>query len=490
MAVIKRRSMLGGALGGAAAAIIPFETWLATEAQAAGPVMTRFNVASPQGRAMLAKYRTAVQTMMASPASNSCSWQFQWYTHFVKGSTTKAAEIAAIYPAGSSPVEKALAQAMWNTCQAHSGGQDENMFLPWHRMFVYYLESIVRKALNDPTFTLPYWNYSAATTRAMPAAFRVVGSPLFRATRNAGPNAGVGISAGSVALTSLAQTTYGPSGAAQGFNAALDFGLHGNVHVWIGNAQGMGQVPWAANDPIFWMHHCNIDRLWASWNKAGRANPGGAWLNQTFTFADANCRQVIGKVGNVDQISKLNYTYDQFEPVPGAIAARAAPLGFAPTLHLQSSDTATAAAVTLGATATRVVMKRAAAPAPNAAGFTAVGANLGAAKSVLLALDNVSTDLQPDVLYDVYLDLPADTAPNPDGPNYVGTINFFSASHPNADHGPEPLKRNFNLDVSQVVRELATAGKLTDTPTVSIVPNGTPNAAAKPIIGGIRIVEQ
>ena len=76
MAVIKRRSMLGGALGGAAAAIIPFETWLATEAQAAGPVMTRFNVASPQGRAMLAKYRTAVQTMMASPASNSCSWQF------------------------------------------------------------------------------------------------------------------------------------------------------------------------------------------------------------------------------------------------------------------------------------------------------------------------------------------------------------------------------------------------------------------------------
>ena len=52
------------------------------------------------------------------------------------------------------------------------------------------------------------------------------------------------------------------------------------------------------------------------------------------------------------------------------------------------------------------------------------------------------------------------------------------------------MKRNFNLDVSQVVRELATAGKLTDTPTVSIVPNGTPNAAAKPIIGGIRIVEQ
>jgi tyrosinase len=487
MIVIKRRSMIGGALGSAALSIVPFETWFATEAQAAGPVMTRYDVASPQGQAMLTKYRTAVQMMMAAPPSSPCSWQFQWYTHFVKGSTTKAAEIAAIYPGGAPPADKALAQAMWNTCQAHSGGQDENMFLPWHRMFVYYFESIVRKVLNDPSFTLPYWNYSATATRAMPAAFRVVGSPLYRATRNPGPNAGASIPAGSVALPGpLAQTTYGPSGAAQGFNATLDFGLHGNVHVWVGNSQGMGSVPWAANDPIFWMHHCNIDRLWASWNKAGRPNPGGAWLNQTFIFADARCRQVIAKVGNVDQIAKLNYTYDRFEPVPGAVVTSAARTAMAPVLHLQAA----AGAIALGSGPVRVTMQRPTAAPPNVRAFAAASSALGPSKSVLLVLDNVTTDLQPDVLYDVYLDLPADTAPNPDEPNYAATINFFSASHPHAEHGPEPLRRSFSLDVSHVVRDLATTGKLTDTPTVTIVPSGTPNAAAKPVIGGVRIVEQ
>ncbi|HKO08858.1 MAG TPA: tyrosinase family protein, partial [Alphaproteobacteria bacterium] len=62
----------------------------------------------------------------------------------------------------------------------------------------------------------------------------------------------------------------------QGFCATLDFGLHGNVHVWVGNNQGMASVPWAANDPIFWMHHCNIDRLWASWNKGNCKNPAYA----------------------------------------------------------------------------------------------------------------------------------------------------------------------------------------------------------------------
>ena len=483
MNVIDRRSILGGALGGAGLGILPFENWLAGQAHAAGPVMTRYEASSPQGQAMVAKYEKAVKIMMSTPSSSPCSWQFQWYTHFVKGATTKAAEIAAIYGPNPSP-DKTLAQAAWNTCQAHSAGQDELMFLPWHRMFVYYFECMIRTVLKDNTFTLPYWNYSSPATGAMPAPFRVAGSPLFRASRNPGPNAGAAIPPGQVALTALAQATYGPSGSAQGFDATLDFGLHGNVHVWLGNGVGMGSVPWAANDPIFWMHHCNIDRLWASWNKAGRTNPGGAWLNQTFTFANCDCKQVVAKVVNFEKISKLNYTYDRFEPVPVVIKRPTPLLTLSPTLHLQSTG------VALGAAAIRVPMQPQATPSPKVSRFAAVGAALAPAKSMLLALDNVTTDLPPEVVYDVYLDLPADTAPSPDGPNYVGSINFFAAHHPHADHGPEPLRRNFSLDATAVVKRLAAAGKLTDTPTVTIVPSGTPNPNAKPLIGGIRIVEQ
>lgn len=493
MITIQRRAVLGAA----AASIVPFETWLVTEARAAGPAAVRYNVASAQGQAMLKKYAKAVGLMMAAPPGSPCSWTFQWYTHFVPNNTTKAQAIAAIYPNGQPVADKALAQAMWNTCEAHSAGMDENMFMPWHRMFVWYFENIVRKVLADPTFTLPYWNYSNPAQRQLPAAFRVVPTPaqpnpLYRSTRNAAANNGTGIPGNQVALTALAQTQYGsgPNNIPQGFNAAVDFGIHGNVHVWVGNSQGMASVPWAANDPIFWLHHCNIDRLWASWNNAGRANPGAPWTQKTFVFADANCKQIVTAVGSVDRIAKLNYTYQAFEPVPGAVAAPAQMMAMAPTLHLQSSGGATAGAVTLGAGASRAVMQRPAAAPAGVASFAAVGLAIGAAKTVYLALDNVSTNTPPDVVYDVYLDLPDGTPPSPDGPYYAGTINFFAASHPHADHGAEPLKRSFTLDVTQVVRDLATVGKLTDTPSVTFVPVGAPNPAAKPVVGGIRIVEQ
>ena len=103
--------------------------------------------------------------------------------------------------------------------------------------------------------------------------------PLFRPNRNATSNAGqpiftAGGSASDLSASpAMAETIICRVGAISGFNQTLDFGLHGNVHVFTGNSQGMGQVPWAANDPIFWMHHCNIDRIWVSWNNAGHANP-------------------------------------------------------------------------------------------------------------------------------------------------------------------------------------------------------------------------
>ena len=84
-----------------------------------------------------------------------------------------------------------------------------------------------------------------------------------------------------------------------GFCKAINQDPHGYVHGMIGDDLGMGQVPWAANDPIFWLHHCNIDRMWASWNASGKANPTDAsWLNQEFVFADEHCNRVVAKVSD------------------------------------------------------------------------------------------------------------------------------------------------------------------------------------------------
>ena len=39
--------------------------------------------------------------------------------------------------------------------------------------------------------------------------------------------------------------------------------MHNKVHLYIGGL--MMQVPTSSNDPIFWLHHCNIDRLYEKW---------------------------------------------------------------------------------------------------------------------------------------------------------------------------------------------------------------------------------
>ena len=39
--------------------------------------------------------------------------------------------------------------------------------------------------------------------------------------------------------------------------------VHENVHMFIGG--DMSRLATAVRDPIFWLHHANIDRYWANW---------------------------------------------------------------------------------------------------------------------------------------------------------------------------------------------------------------------------------
>src|SRR6202030_3900843 len=45
----------------------------------------RYNVNSPEGQVMLAKYAKAVEIMKTLPDSDEHSWTWWWYTHWVKG---------------------------------------------------------------------------------------------------------------------------------------------------------------------------------------------------------------------------------------------------------------------------------------------------------------------------------------------------------------------------------------------------------------------
>ena len=48
-----------------------------------------------------------------------------------------------------------------------------------------------------------------------------------------------------------------------GYNVKSHHHMHNIIHLWIGGH--MGVVPSAANDPIFFLHHCNVDRVLESW---------------------------------------------------------------------------------------------------------------------------------------------------------------------------------------------------------------------------------
>ena len=45
-------------------------------------------------------------------------------------------------------------------------------------------------------------------------------------------------------------------------------GLHNRVHTWVGGDMLPGTSP---NDPVFFLQHCNVDRLWAEWQAANSA---------------------------------------------------------------------------------------------------------------------------------------------------------------------------------------------------------------------------
>jgi len=497
---LSRRHLVAGGLAGAGASLFP---GFISEANAA--TVTRYNLASANGQAMLKKYAQAVKLMMALPPSDPRSWTFQWYTHAVPTNTTKAAAIASIFGAGSSP-QKTLATQMWNTCQAHFNPADEPYFLPWHRMYVCYFEQIIRALLKDPTFSLPYWNYSVPAGYPLPKEFRMqndpLWGPLFRPNRRAVVNAGqpifngIGVAMDLNPASALAQANYLPTGnAISGFNLGLDQGVHGNVHVFVGNGQGMGSVPWAANDPIFWMHHCNIDRIWVSWNNSGHVNPATAtWLNKTFVFAGPDGKGVKAIVKDYTNTKKCDYKYDQLIGAPMLVAAAAAPSAAAAAPAAATTVAKSQAGpIALGAAPVRVNVQAAASPTAAAPGAASLGARLSALpenRRLYLVISNIKADAPPETVYRVYVDLPEGTPPSdPINSNYVGSFNFFDAvphGDDHSQHGSKPV----SFDVTNVVANLDARGLLKADHTVTIVPSGEPAADAKPVVGDISFVEQ
>jgi len=498
MGSISRRDFVKGI------AALPLAMGVSTKALAQTTLKIRYDIASPEGQQMMALYADAVRQMQALGPDNPMGWLWQWYTHFVNGTTTKSAEISRIFGTTTTP-QSSLANETWNTCQSHSG-QNSNNFLPWHRLYIYYFEKIVRQVCGHPEFTLPYWNYTSsdpAQRGVMPEQFRLPDDPLYGslyvATRGSLANSGEPIqkyqAGDQMDITdAMLKTSYSTVDSVQGFCRAIDSGIHGRIHVLTGTSKDMGAVPYAGQDPLFFVHHANIDRMWASWNKNGGRNPPTTetWTQRAFVFADVNGARVSRKLSTAFSILSMGYDYDVKIPKP--------------TTTTTSNTTMLAAASATGTRSTRIAKSDTEAnlgtktmhvrllPVAGAKSTSVLGLDPSDGRHTYLVVRDLHTWVQPEVLYHLYLTPPSGKMGlNKD--DYVGAINFFDAEF--HDHGggkmAEALGENFySFDVTRVLQAIARSGDRSASGALqlSFVPGGNANPNAKPLVATIELVRQ
>jgi hypothetical protein len=148
-------------------------------------------------------------------------------------------------------------------------------FFTWHRAYLMAFENALRSV--GCHVTLPYWNWSSGPTTGVPAACRqatyvnrsgaTVPNPLYSGPRAGGGQTSRRANIDTTAFDDLATGAQAAMAEASfaSFQSQVN-GVHGGVHVRTGG--DMGSVPTAAYDPIFYLHHANIDRLWADWQTA------------------------------------------------------------------------------------------------------------------------------------------------------------------------------------------------------------------------------
>ncbi|MGH7230276.1 MAG: tyrosinase family protein [Nitrospiraceae bacterium] len=208
-------------------------------------------------------------------------------------------------------------------------------FFPWHRCYLYFHERILGNLIDDPTFTLPYWEWDQSANRRMPATYtnpNNATNSLFDANRGRTPTSTLPASiVGSQVMTQVmasptAQLFMGTdAGDPNAQGGSLENGPHGAVHIWTGTSfqspqqgQDMGVLSTAAQDPLFFAHHANIDRLWEVWLRSlpTHRNPAdSAWLTHRWTFFDERGRWTSMSVADVlDTENSLRYRYEDVGP--------------------------------------------------------------------------------------------------------------------------------------------------------------------------------
>ncbi|MDP9194396.1 MAG: tyrosinase family protein [Acidobacteriota bacterium] len=436
-------------------------------------------------------FRNAVAEMRVrstAPQSSATfrkSWQYWASIHGYFGTTAKnktVEEFRVKYGLTSPSLDQyfvgvdnttppdSIARTVWDQCE-----HGTIYFFGWHRLFLFYFEQALQDAAGDPNLRLPYWDYTDTANLAMPAEFTTptyvntsgvtVDNPLYDARRNTGWNNG-GTNKLNANNTDIDRALKNPSfldtSTAQGFQNVIDASPHGYTHCAVNPCKRtvMGAVAYSSNDPIFWIHHANIDRMWDCWMSiSGHTNPSSI-MGKSYTLVDGTGTPVTKTIGNLFDGSLINYVYQQASNCQRATTPRvsAAPQ----TKRVQSARRMLARPVTIGTLRNTLLD----------AAVTKKRVTLDATASLdhprQFALDEqselpVATELilrgirfeeHPTTSINVFLE----RVDNPAERAFVGTISFFweEATGEETHHPQGEITRTF--DATEELRELDLEG--------------------------------
>jgi tyrosinase len=222
-------------------------------------------------------------------------------------------------------------------------------FLPWHRRFIWDFEKELQRVSGNSQLSLPYWNWPEGDANASmwnddllggngDLTTQVVNRGPFRSDQwiivnSSGSAAGplmraFGSQAWARNLPSLQEieqvlaiTPYDVSpwseisspsfrNQLEGFNGP---NLHNRGHGWVSGSMLPMTSP---NDPVFFMHHCMVDKLWYEWQlrfpNQGYLPISGATFGQNLSdpMAATNATPIGARALDVLDSEALDIQYD------------------------------------------------------------------------------------------------------------------------------------------------------------------------------------
>ena len=404
---------------------------------------------------------------------------------------------------------------IYSQCK-HSDEVLAQHFLSWHRPYLALFEMVLKQAAkeagNRTEFELPYWNWYAA--RTIPAIYtqgNTNTNPLFhRRARNSVS----GLSNAALSATTMLGNNSGND--ADTFSYAMEINPHGRVHDLIGGE--MGSIDTSARDPIFWLHHANVDRLWSAWMKTGAPDlpaAGSSWGNESWYYNTDGSWNATASA-SLDSEAGFGYHYDDevlpvsnalvvaqversiIQGVPAAEASSTAPA----TRSLVAGPatiSATRQPITLGSEPVSVQLAIAPQQAGRLRSFAEAPASSPDIKSASIVLEDI--ELGPDgkaggFSYDVVASLPG----GPGGQrrrvviDSIGSFSLSLAAHRQRRHmhGAAPNKITLTYPLAKFLKAIGgtDATNIADGVRITLEPAHPPGRGRQPAyltIGSIKL---